>query len=112
QPVGSGAAPPSPPPAAVHFTAAELGSLTVLSGVLSNRYQVNDTPAGTPTEIDGGPAADSFFVLATRGPLTADGGGVDHVTLGSTSPSVVVGGSLADLRGPVNVRNAAGKSLS
>jgi hypothetical protein len=97
-------------PAAINYTAgssSEVTSVTVDGGSGGNTFNVLSTGSGTSTTLDTGDGNDATNVRATSGPLTVQGqDGTDTVVVGSLAP--LLGGTLANITGPVSVANATG----
>jgi hypothetical protein len=80
-----------------------------IHGGRSGNFVVAGTSPTTPVNLFMGTGNVRVNVRATSGPLNIQGSaGTDSVTIGSTAPSL--GGSLANIQGPVNVANISGST--
>jgi Ca2+-binding RTX toxin-like protein len=101
-------------PGAVYFDPRGLRALSVYGGGGGNTFYLYDTPAnglGVTTYLSSGSGYNQVNVLGTTGPLYLDGGsGIQNVTVGSAGPNL--GGTLADISGPVDVFNSIATGTS
>jgi hypothetical protein len=92
-------------PAAINYSG--VSTLTIGGGSGGNTFNVQSTASGTTTNLDSGTGKDAVNVQETFGPLNVNGeNGTDTVILGSLAPSL--GGTLANITGPVSVANTKG----
>jgi hypothetical protein len=92
-------------PAPINYEYSDTTGLTIIggSGIAINVYGTSSFA----TFLQTGAGNDTVNVLATTGPLYLDGeNGTDTVTIGSLAPGL--GGTLANIAGPVNVDNSSG----
>jgi parallel beta-helix repeat protein len=95
-------------PAPVNWLSSQISALTVSVGSGGNTFTIPGT-GPFPTTLNSGAGNDSVYVQATSGSLTVNGvAGSDTVILGSRAP--VLGGTLANLLGTVQVGNQAGST--
>lgn len=101
-------------PATINWFQSDLNSLAINGGSGGNSFTVNNTPSsifgtGVTTTLTSGSGTDTVNVLGTAGTngakLDIEGnGGADVVTVGSLAPAL--GGTLANINGPVTIRNS------